>query len=239
MVAGSRTRSRTSKAEQAAATRLRIVEAATTLFLRDGFLSTTMAAIAREAGVAVQTLYLAFGSKTAILQASFDAALKGGESEGVLEQDWYLGALAEPDGPTALGLFCSGGSRIVARGSAVFAVIRAASSDPEVAELLTHNKQLRYDGFAAIIEALATRPGFAPGLSTYDALGILYTVFSEDTYLLLVAEHGWTTERWQEWGFTTLLSQFFPGAVSDRMVRPVSSDVVEGIDRTPREGGGR
>ena len=70
MATGSRTKNRTNKAEQASATRRKIVEAASTLFLRDGFVSTTMAMIAKEAGVAVQTLYMAFGTKTAILQAA-------------------------------------------------------------------------------------------------------------------------------------------------------------------------
>lgn len=210
MVSTSRTQSRISKAEQAAATRVKIVQAATALFLRDGFLSTTMAAIAREAGVAVQTLYLSFGSKTAILQATFDAALKGDETLGILEQDWYQRALTLDDGREALRTFCTGGTDVVARGSAIFDVIRAASSDPDVADLLSHNKRLRYDGYAAIVHALASRPGFTTALSEHDALGIVYTVFSEDSYLLLVTEHGWSTERWQAWCVDTLLPQLFP-----------------------------
>ena len=52
------TRKDQSAAERARATRdWRIVAAATKLFVRDGYLQTTMADIAREAGVAVQTLY--------------------------------------------------------------------------------------------------------------------------------------------------------------------------------------
>jgi hypothetical protein len=48
------------------------------LFIRDGYLATTMAAVAGEAGVAVQSLYLRFGSKLEILKAAFDAAVVGG-----------------------------------------------------------------------------------------------------------------------------------------------------------------
>jgi AcrR family transcriptional regulator len=47
------------------ATRHRVVAAAAPLFVRDGYVETTMAGIARAAGVAVQTLYLSFGSKAA------------------------------------------------------------------------------------------------------------------------------------------------------------------------------
>jgi AcrR family transcriptional regulator len=52
------------------ATRTRIVEAARPLFVRDGYLETMMNGIATAAGVAVQTLYLAFGSKIAVLEAA-------------------------------------------------------------------------------------------------------------------------------------------------------------------------
>lgn len=90
MATGSRTKNRTTKAEQASATRSKIVDAATDLFLRDGFVTTTMAAIAKEAGVAVQTLYMSFVNKTAILQAAFDQALIGRDAPtGILESDWF------------------------------------------------------------------------------------------------------------------------------------------------------
>ncbi len=211
MATGSHTKSRATKAEQAAATRARIVDAATELFLRDGFLTATMAAIAKQAQVAVQTLYLAFGSKTAILQAALDDALRGQDPDDIPEQEWYARVLEDPDGLAALQWFCHHGAQHVRRAAPLFAVMRAASSDPEVAEILSRNKQLRHDGFTAVAEALAARPGFAPGLTVFDAVGILYAVMSEDTFLLLVDEHGWPVERWAEWSERTLVDQLFPG----------------------------
>ena len=212
MATGSRTRSRASKAEQAAATRERIVVAATELFLTEGFLTSTMAAIAKRAGVAVQTLYLAFGSKTAILQATLDAALRAGGDEDIPDQDWYRSVLEDDDGPAALRRFCIDGGRNVQRAAPLYEVVRAASSDPEVADVLASNKRLRAQGFAAVVEALAGRAGFAPDLTTSDALAILYTVFSEDTFLLMVTERGWTPEQWMQWCSDTVRAQFFPAA---------------------------
>lgn len=213
MVTGSRIKSRTSKAEQARATRRRIVATATKLFLADGFLTTTMASIAREAGVAVQTLYLSFGNKTAILSATFDVALAGDdEGVGLPERDWYRAVIDDPDGPRALALFVSQAAATIRRASPVYAVIQAAAAEPEVAELLANNKKERHAGFATIARSLAAKPGFAPDLSTEDAIGILYAVQSEESHLLLVREHGWTSERWEDWVRTTLLGQFFPAA---------------------------
>lgn len=209
MAAGSRTKNRTSKAEQASATRSKIVQAAGALFVRDGFVTTTMATIAKEAGVAVQTLYLSFGSKTAILQATFDHALRVGTTTDIGESDWYQQVLADPDGLAALGLFCEQSSQVISSAAPIFDVMRAAAADPEVGDVLAHNKKLRYDGFRAVAEALASRKGFNPELSVDEAHGILYAVLSEDGYLLLVTEHGWTPEQWCRWTLTTLAHQLF------------------------------
>ena len=211
MAAGSRTKNRASKAEQASATRLRIVEAATKAFLRDGFVTSTMAAIAKEAGVAVQTLYLSFGSKTAILQAAFDMALKGSDDpNGILEADWFQRVLTEPDGPAALRLFCVESHHVIARGAPLFNAMRAAAADPEVAEMLAHNKDLRANAYRLIANALAGRDGFSPDLSAADALVIIYTVVSEDSFLLMVTERGWTQALWLAWTTETSLAQLFP-----------------------------
>lgn len=216
MVTGSRTKNRTSKAEQATATRSKIVDAASELFLRDGFVTTTMAAIAKEAGVAVQTLYLSFGSKTAILQAAFDQALTDSEPTGILETDWFQQVLANPDGVAALRRFCHESARVIGRAAPLFNVMRAASADPEVGEVLTHNKKLRYDGYRLVVEAIASRAGFDHELSVGDAHGIVYSVLSEDGYLLLVTEHGWSAEEWVSWVSRTCLEQFFPDAALRR-----------------------
>ena len=57
----------TRRAQKALATRRRILEAAETLFTRDGYAATTITAIAGQADVAVQTVYAVFGTKRAVL----------------------------------------------------------------------------------------------------------------------------------------------------------------------------
>ena len=55
------------RARKAMATRHRVLDAAETLFVRDGYAATTIASVAEEADVAVQTVYAVFGTKRAIL----------------------------------------------------------------------------------------------------------------------------------------------------------------------------
>lgn len=54
-----------------------MVEAARRLFLRDGYASTTIQALAKEADVAVQTVYASFGSKREVLKELFDISVVG------------------------------------------------------------------------------------------------------------------------------------------------------------------
>ena len=91
--------------EQAEATRTEILDAAERLFIKNGYVATSMAAIAKEAGVALKTVYLGFETKSGLLRALWHRNLRGGrEDVPVGEQDWFLEVLEEPDPATALRL---------------------------------------------------------------------------------------------------------------------------------------
>ena len=64
--------------EQAAQTRRDIEAAADKLFRERGYIGTSMPAIAAEAGVVVETIYRAFGSKAGLFKAVIESALAGG-----------------------------------------------------------------------------------------------------------------------------------------------------------------
>src|SRR5213595_1445963 len=84
--------------EQAAATRLEILEAAQRLFEQDGYAATTMAAIATEARVALKTVYVAFETKSGVLRALWNLRLRGDHNEvPVAQQQWYREVVEEPD----------------------------------------------------------------------------------------------------------------------------------------------
>src|SRR5215469_5332281 len=62
---------------QVAQTEERIVAAATELFLAEGYLATTLAAVARRARVGARTVYVRFGTKVALFKRVIDAAIVG------------------------------------------------------------------------------------------------------------------------------------------------------------------
>ena len=84
--------------EQAALTRRAILDAAQLLFERDGYVATTMEAIAAEAGVALKTVYSAFTTKSGLLRALWDLLLKGDTDDApVAARSWYQQILDERD----------------------------------------------------------------------------------------------------------------------------------------------
>ncbi|MBO3748451.1 helix-turn-helix transcriptional regulator [Streptosporangiaceae bacterium NEAU-GS5] len=196
------------KTARSRATRRRIAEAAAELFVRDGYLQTTMAAIAREAGVAVQTLYLAFEGKAAILSAAVDLAVAGDDAPvPILDRPWVARVRADPDGVAALGVFVGAATQIIERFYPLYAAMRAASADPEVADLVTLNKRQRHMVHAQIVRELSEKDGFRPEVG--HATDVVYTMVSQETYGLMVAERGRPAAEWSAWVARVLTEELF------------------------------
>src|SRR3954462_4202180 len=119
---------------QAEATRREILEAAERLFVRAGYAATTMAAIAREAGVALKTVYVAFESKSGVLRALWHLRLRGDEEDvPVAERDWYRKVIEEPDPERQLRLLAHNSRAVKLRIAVLVDVVRsAAPSDPDI-----------------------------------------------------------------------------------------------------------
>jgi AcrR family transcriptional regulator len=69
------------RARQAAETRRSIIEAALALFAEQGWAATALPAIAKRAGVSVDTIYSTFGNKSALLMAVVHVAIVGDDDD--------------------------------------------------------------------------------------------------------------------------------------------------------------
>jgi AcrR family transcriptional regulator len=191
------------------ATRARIVEAAGPLFVRDGYLETTMAGIARAAGVAVQTLYLSFGSKMAVLEA----ALGLGPEEPPAECVELL--RAEADGIVALGRYVAATVAVIERRHPLDVVLRAAAADPDPAELLGRTRRAVLTQHAQAVDELAEKPGFTDRISLQRATDVIAALLSPETYGLLVVGQGWAPPDWAEWVCRHLAADLFPAVPAE------------------------
>jgi AcrR family transcriptional regulator len=199
------------RAARSRETRRRIIDAALRLFVEDGYMPTTMSAIAREAGVAIQTLYLAFGSKASILSAALDMAIVGDdEPVPLLERPWVRELRAEDEGHRAIALLCREVAALFRRVAPLHLAIRAATGDADVARLLEQDQRSRYTTQRQIVAILAAKPGFNAELGEERATDIVYGVLSEAVYLLFCVDRNWRVEDWTAWVATTLSSQLFP-----------------------------
>lgn len=192
---------RVPRKERAERTRRAIVAAATAEFRANGYHGTTMATIAGRAGVAVQTVYFVFHTKPALLTAAIDAAVMGeGDPVPPEQTEWWREGTATPDGRRSLEIFVAQVAQISTRAAALDRVaLAAATSDPEVRDLIAHHETLRVTGFRAYVDTLADRGLLRPGLEPAEATDVLLTLCGSEVFLSLTEDRGWDVERYAAW----------------------------------------
>jgi AcrR family transcriptional regulator len=197
--------------EQAAANRRAVLDAAHRRFVTDGYVATTMDVIAAEAGVALKTVYVGFGTKARLLRALWDLQLKGDEDDApVADRAWYQQMLAEPDPAQLLERIAANSCAVKARIGRLLGVIRtAAAVDADAGELWELIQSDFHANQRALIEALAARGGLREGLDVDRATDVLWTLNHPDVWLLLVVERAWTPEAFEAW---------FAGALADLLL---------------------
>lgn len=117
----------TLRAEQAAETRRRILEAAARVFDAHGFAGARIEDIASEAGVAVPTVYKAFTTKVNLLVGALGQAMSGDDRSPIDQQEWFTEQLEEPDPGRQLQLVARNARRIYERSGRLLEVLRAAA----------------------------------------------------------------------------------------------------------------
>jgi AcrR family transcriptional regulator len=186
---------------QAEATRRDILDAAQRLFEANGYAATTMAQIAKEAGVALKTVYLAFQTKSGLLRALWNLLLRGDESDRpIAEREWYQAVLDEEDPDSRLRLNARNSAAGKQRISAILEVIRAAAAvDADVSALWQRIQGDYHGNQRAIVERLHERSHLRPGLEVPEATDILWALNHPNTWQLLVVDRGWTPEQYERW----------------------------------------
>ena len=186
--------------DQTRLTRRRIVEAAHGLFLGHGYGGTTIEAIARTAGVSVQTVYNSVGNKAAVLSAAYDTTLAGDDaSPAIAERSTFQSVLTAPDGRRCLAGIAALGRELGQRAAPLVATILAEAGNPDVRALAAKGEQQRAEGTATVARHVADRFGLAPGLTVDDAADILWALTAPETMIRLVHQRGWSWDRYEAW----------------------------------------
>lgn len=194
--------------EQARENRAQIIRAAHDLFVAHGYGRTTIADVAGEAGVSAETVYKAFGNKPALLRAAWFLMFRGDESDVTLYDRAEMQAIVAI---ADLGERIDAHARFVTannRRSAPLlrAVEGAASSESGAADLLQAWQTRRIDVATKYAGAAAETGQLA--ISEDECRDILYATMDGALWQRLVAERGWTDERYATWLATQWRQQF-------------------------------
>ena len=207
------------RAQRTLATRRRMVRAAYDLFCTQGYLGTTMAAVASRAGVAGPTLYYTFATKAALLGEALGAAIVGfdrwreppAEITGMAEilpwHHWWDTLLAAPTSSTALAVFITNGCDILDRVAPLMPAMHGSAGDPEAAGFVTRNDENRTDAYREVLRVVAAKPaGLRPGIPLDQATDIVSVLFSPEVYQAFTAR-GWTRNQCTDFFVSALTAQ--------------------------------
>jgi AcrR family transcriptional regulator len=176
--------------------REQMLDAAEARFLAQGFGATTVSEIAEDAGVALDTVYKAFGGKAGLVRAIRDRALAG---EGAIPAERRSDALhtQQLDGRAIISAWGGFLAELAPRGAPIMLLIRdAAAHDPEAKVLLEETDDDRRRRMAQNARRLRDGGHLRRGVSVAQATDVLWTYSAAEFYELLVLRRGWSVKRY-------------------------------------------
>jgi AcrR family transcriptional regulator len=180
------------RAEQAAVTTRRSLDAARRRFGDAGYAATTLREIASEAGVAVQTVYAVFGSKANMLRALRESVVADPAAS-----EAYTAALAAANLDDALRSFArSIRLRWEAGHDIVMIDSNAAAADPEIRVEVATANEMRGEGIARLAGRLGD---LDRGLDPDRVAALLDALTLTSVYVRLVVHHGWSSDAYEDW----------------------------------------
>jgi AcrR family transcriptional regulator len=186
---------------QTALTEQRILAAATELFLADGYVATTLEAVARRAQVAARTVYVRFGTKAALFKRVVDVAIVGDtEPVGVLGRDWMIEAMTAPTLAERITAGAAVGRQIMERTGALFAVAQqAAAVEPLIAGFWQEGREQSRYAQQVFWTKLADDGLLPPGVDLAWLIDTASILAAAETYLLVTRMLGWDLDAYQDW----------------------------------------
>jgi AcrR family transcriptional regulator len=206
---------------QARATQAAIVRCARDLFIESGYGHTTIADIARAAGVSVETIYGAFGNKATLLHRAWDITV-GGDDEDVVfhERPEVVEIRNEPDLAKRLMLHAAFSTKTAQRIAPFQLMVQsAAGSDPAAAAMLEEMGRQRLAGMT-VMAAEAAKTGHL-AVTEDQCRDLIWAMTDGVLWHRLVAERGWTNDQYADWlgrAWVHLLVK--PGPARRRRSRP-------------------
>jgi AcrR family transcriptional regulator len=182
------------RARHAAETRRSIVDAALFLFAEQGWAATALPAIAKRAGVSVDTIYSTFGTKSALLMAVVHVAIVGDDDDDPMvdRADFAQFSRGRRHERLRTGVRYTMG--VYERSIPILETLReAAASDDTARERLSRYDHDRRDLIAAGVTLIV---GHEPSEDLIDAF---WALISPEVYRYLIVGRAWSAQKVEDW----------------------------------------
>src|ERR1700761_3244245 len=181
-------------------TRNRLLAAAGEEFPVHGYTGTTVSRLAAAAGVSLQTLYLAWGSKRALLRGYMENALSGGTGSPEDAARRFAGLPPRERLAELAALI----TEIAERAATGWSLYRdAAAVDPEIAADWNELQLLRHQLISRVLADIPAT-ALAEGLTVKSAADTAWAIASPESYDLLAHRLGYQLEEFRNWMKQTL-----------------------------------
>jgi AcrR family transcriptional regulator len=193
------------RAEKVAATEERLITAARTLLLRQGYLHTTLAAVAVEAGVAERTVYLRFGTKVALFRRVLDVAVVGATAPvDLAHRDWVQRSLTAATLDERIALRARGTRDLMSRLGPLLPIAEeAAAIEPDLRAAWRAAREATRENVRSFWHR-AGKDGLLPdGCDLRWLVDTATLLMSADGYLRGAELLGWDPRSYERWLITT------------------------------------
>jgi AcrR family transcriptional regulator len=185
--------------EQAQQTQRAVLKAAHDLFVERGYGRTTIADIARTAGVSAETIYAGFKNKATLLHRVWDVTIGGDDEEVVFhERPEIMAIRAEADLAARFMMHARMATATARRITPLIQAVRgAAGTEPSAAEMLAEMGRQRSMGMGVMAAEAAATGQLA--VSEEECRDVVWAMTDGTLWHELVVEQGWTDERFADW----------------------------------------
>ena len=211
---GTRTRRYRSprREQQARRTRARITSAAARRFLARGYAATTMRAVATDAGVALPTVELVFGTKARLLKAVIDVAIAGDdEPVPMLAREWATRAESMTGAAEFAAVFAEQLTESAQRAAGLTLVaLEAARIDEDIAAVAAQLMAQRQVMAAWLVDGLLRRSPLRGGVDRAAATDSVWALMDPALFCRLTGDRRWSPARFRRWFTDATLRLLLP-----------------------------
>lgn len=214
-----------SRQARARQTERRIIDAATELLTTRGWSGTTMADVARAAGVSPAMLYKVFPGKSALIKRAYDIAMVGDQEDAPFRaRPEFLAVTAERDARRKCAGYTGLIRHAVERVLPIYRQLHAAvaAGETELRDVADTADAERLFGATGIVDDIGSLVPLPEGSDRGRVIDRVWVLMAPDYWALLVVRRGWTwddTERHVAEQLATLL---------------LGCDAAPGCDGSPR-----